>query len=63
MLQGSFYIRGMQKGLRLLVWPIYQTTISQGSIGCTPNVRVPMVFIVFNLGILGDNLKINTHVI
>ena len=22
--------------------------------GCTPNVRVPMVSIVFNLGILGD---------
>ena len=26
----------------------------QGTVGCTFNVRVPMVFIVFNLGILGD---------
>ena len=33
-----------------------------GTIGCTPN-SVPMVFVVFNLGILGDNLPINTHVI
>ncbi len=32
----------------------------QGTIGCTPN-SVPMVFIVFILGILGDNLPINTH--
>ena len=29
---------------------------------CTPN-SVPMVFIVFSDGILGDNLPINTHVI
>ena len=35
----------------------------QGTMGCTPNVRVPMVFIVFGLGILGDNLPINTHYI
>ena len=27
--------------------------LNQGTIGCTPN-SVPMVFIVFNLGILGD---------
>ncbi len=33
---------------------------NQGTIGCTPN-SVPMVFLVFNLGILGDNLPINTH--
>ena len=26
-------------------------------------LRGPMVFIVFNLGILGDNLPINTHYI
>ncbi len=36
--------------------------LSQGTIGCTPN-NVSMVFIVFNLGILGDNLPINTHYI
>ena len=35
----------------------------QGTIECTPNVRVPMVFIEFNLGILGENLPINTHYI
>ena len=27
----------------------------QGTIGCTPN-NVPMVFIVFDLGILGDEI-------
>ena len=32
--------------------------VSRDKEGCTPNVRVPMVFIVFNLGILGDE---NTH--
>ena len=31
--------------------------MSQGTIGCKPN-SVPMEFIVFNLGILGDE---NTH--
>ena len=31
--------------------------------GCTPNVRVPMVFIVFNLGILGNFNPLNTHVL
>ena len=31
--------------------------------GCSPNVRVPMVFIVFHLGILGDYHPYNTHVI
>ena len=41
----------------------FEVGINQGTIGCTPNVRVPMVYIVFNLGILGDNLPMNTHVI
>ena len=27
------------------------SSISQGTIGCTPNVRVPMVFIVFSMGL------------
>ena len=27
----------------------------QGTIGCTPNVRAPMVFILFSDGILGDS--------
>ena len=31
----------------------YDSYFYQGTIGCTPN-SVPMVFIVFNLGILGD---------
>ena len=30
-----------------------ENILSQGTVGCTPN-NVPMVFIVFNLGILGD---------
>ena len=34
--------------------------IFQGTIGFTPN-SVPMVFIGVHLGILGDNLPINTH--
>ena len=36
---------------------------SQGTMGCTPNGRVPMVFSWCSLGILGDNLPINTHYI
>ena len=34
----------------------------QGTIGCTPN-RVPMVFVVLSLEILGDYDPINTHYI
>ena len=35
--------------------PSFATVTGRGdNPRCTPNVRVPMVFIVFNLGILGD---------
>ena len=36
-----------------------QNSFPQGTRGCTPNVRVPMVFIVFNLGIVGDEKTYN----
>ena len=34
--------------------PHFNWRLSRDKDGCTPNVRVPMVFIVFNLGILVD---------
>ena len=48
-------------GWKVLVY-FMKVEVNQGTMGCTPN-SVPMVFIVFNLGILGDNLPINTHYI
>ena len=37
-----YFIWGFEWGYIML------GNISQGTIGCTPNVRVPMVFIVFS---------------
>ena len=49
------------KGIRYkALIPSEKSQLSRDKDGCTPN-SVPMVFIVFNLGILGDNLPINTH--
>ena len=58
---GHFWERGVELSFSsvcqfelLDVYLVCGVRNAQGTIGCTPNVRVPMVVIVFNLGILGD---------
>ncbi len=57
-------IRVRKRSFPLWKFPISQNQRpwSRDKEGCTPN-SVPMVFIGAHLGILGDNLPINTHYI
>ena len=60
---GGWLVGQLVSPLWILVNISLKPLIKGQLIGCGPPKCTTMVFIVFNLGILGDNLPINTHVI